>query len=52
MQAGQRIQVTKTGRVGRIIELRNTPNGQSVKVKLDDAKAASWYWVTQITAEV
>ena len=35
-----------------VLEIRDTPDGQSAKVRRDDRKAASWYWVSQLTAGV
>lgn len=40
--------VRKDGRTGTILETRNTPNGQSAKVKMDDRKIASWYWIKDL----
>lgn len=31
-----------------VVEIRETPNGQSVKIRRDDRKVASWYWVSQL----
>ena len=32
-----------------VVEIRDTPNGQSAKVRRTDRKVASWYWVNQLT---
>ncbi len=43
---GSRIRITKNGRTGVVRKINTNTN--AVQVKLDDAKAASWYWVADI----
>jgi hypothetical protein len=47
MQPGDRI--AKDSQTGTLIELKNTPNGISAKVRLDNRKIASWYWAKDLT---
>jgi hypothetical protein len=43
-----RITNLKGTRTGTLVEIRETPDGTSAKVRWDDRKIASWMWLRDI----